>query len=133
MKFLQTLILITLMMGSYACTNDSDTAATTSGWKISKYVHHNNDKTSDYSGYVFDFQSNGVLLATKGSSLYTGTWKEVTDSNRTKLIIAFGSPTDLLELSEDWLIGTKTESSIKLSNTSGNSANIGVDILEFSK
>ena len=133
MKLFQSFILITLLLGSYACTDDSDAAATTSGWKISKYVHNNEDKTSDYTGYVFDFQSNGVLSATKASSSYNGTWKEVTDSNRTKLVIAFGAPSDLVELSEDWQIVTKTDTSIKLSSTSGNTPNIGIDILEFSK
>ena len=133
MRYLPSFVVIAFMLFANACTNDTDTAAITSGWKVSNYIHKNEIKTSEYSGYLFDFQSNGVLKATKGSSSFNGTWKEVTDSNRTKLVIDFGAPSDLVELSEDWQIVTKTDTSIKLSNTSGNAPNIEIDILEFSK
>lgn len=133
MKFYVSIIMVSIMLSSFSCTSDSDVAPDAFGWKVSKYIHDNDVKTSDYSGYLFDFQSNGILVAKKDNTSYTGTWKEVTDSSRPKFIISYGTPSDLAEISEDWLIVSKTNTSIKLTNTSGNAANIGIDILEFSK
>lgn len=133
MKLLN-LVLITLLMGMFtSCSKDDASDVTTTGWKVTKFLHKGEDKTSDFQSYVFDFQSSGVLTAVKGSTTVTGVWKEVQDSGRNKLVISFGATGSFDEISEDWTIGTKTDVSIKLTNVSGNAANVGTDVLEFAK
>lgn len=133
MKLLN-LVLITLLMGMFtSCSKDDASDVTTTGWKVTKFLHKGDDKTSDFQSYVFDFQSSGVLTAVKGSTTVTGLWKEVQDSGRNKLVISFGATGSFDEISEDWTIGTKTDVSIKLTNVSGNAANVGTDVLEFAK
>ena len=133
MKLLN-LVLITLLMGMFtSCSKDDASDVTTTGWKVTKFLHKGEDKTSDFQSYVFDFQSSGVLTAVKGSTTVTGVWKEVQDSGRNKLVISFGGTGSFDEISEDWTIGTKTDVSIKLTNVSGNAANVGTDVLEFAK
>ena len=133
MKLLN-LVLITLFIGMFiSCSKDDASDVTTNGWKITKFLHKGEDKTSDFQSYVFDFQSSGVLTAVKGSTTMSGFWKEVQDSGRNKLEISFGGTGSFEEISEDWTIGTKTDVSIKLTNVSGNTANVGTDVLEFAK
>jgi hypothetical protein len=133
MKLLN-LVLITLFIGMFtSCSKDDASDVTTTGWKVTKFLHKGEDKTSDFQSYVFDFQSSGVLTAVKGSTTVTGVWKEVQDSGRNKLVISFGATGSFDEISEDWTIGTKTDVSIKLTNVSGNAANVGTDVLEFAK
>ena len=133
MKLLN-LVLITLFIGMFiSCSKDDASDVTTNGWKVTKFLHKGEDKTSDFQSYVFDFQSSGVLTAVKGSTTVTGVWKEVQDSGRNKLVISFGATGSFDEISEDWTIGTKTDVSIKLTNVSDNAANVGTDVLEFAK
>ena len=133
MKLLN-LVLITLFIGMFiSCSKDDANDVTSTGWKVAKFLHKGEDKTSDFQSYVFDFQSSGVLTAVKGSTTVTGVWKEVQDSGRNKLVISFGATGSFDEISEDWTIGTKTDVSIKLTNVSGNAANVGTDVLEFAK
>lgn len=133
MKLLN-LVLITLFIGMFiSCSKDDANDVTSTGWKVTKFLHKGEDKTSDFQSYVFDFQSSGVLTAVKGSTTVTGLWKEVQDSGRNKLVISFGGTGSFEEISEDWTIGTKTDVSIKLTNVSGNAANVGTDVLEFAK
>lgn len=117
-----------------SCSKDEDISNnTTSGWVVSKFIENTKDKTVSFDGYVFDFQSSGVATATKGSEVVTGIWKEVVDSGRTKFILDFAKSGIFDEISEDWTLVSKSDTSIKLTHTSGNTANIGTDILEFSK
>lgn len=133
MKLLN-LVLFTLFIGLFtSCSKDDTTENTSTGWKVTKFLHKGEDKTSDFQSYVFDFQTSGVLTAIKGSTTVTGLWKEVQDSGRSKLVISFGGTGSFEEISEDWIIGTKTDVSIKLTNVSGNAANVGTDVLEFAK
>ncbi len=133
MKLLN-LVLITLFIGMFiSCSKDDASDVTTNGWKVTKFLHKGEDKTSDFQSDVFDFQSSGVLTAVKGSTTMSGFWKEVQDSGRNKLVISFGGTGSFEEISEDWTIGTKTDVSIKLTNVSGNAANVGTDVLEFAK
>jgi hypothetical protein len=117
-----------------SCTNDNDISeVTTGGWKVTLFNEDGKEKTTSFTGYIFDFQSTGVVTAIKGTEVVTGIWKELTDSGRTKFILTFSKSGLFEEISEDWNLVSKTDTSIKLTHTSGNAANIGVDILEFGK
>ncbi|MBL7813642.1 MAG: hypothetical protein JNL70_01465 [Saprospiraceae bacterium] len=96
-----------------ACNNNSSVDPSLDGtWKVSYYLDSGKDETSNFSGYTFDFQSNGTLIAKFSGQTVTGTWSENTSSN--KLIINISGTDKLDDAADDWLIISKTATSIKL-------------------
>lgn len=102
-------------------------------WKITSYIDNKSrDRTSNYSGNIFDFGSTGILVVNKSSTQYKGTYATVIDSGKEKFVINITtSDNDLAELNDDWLFIERTSSKIKLTNTSG--GNGGTKTLIFSK
>jgi hypothetical protein len=49
-------------------------------WRITYFWDTDKDETNNFTGYSFTFGSSGVLTATKGSTVITGSWS-MTDSN----------------------------------------------------
>jgi hypothetical protein len=106
-------------------------------WRITYYYDTDLDKTTSFTGYNFTFGANNVLTASNGTTTNTGTWS-VTDSNSNDDSISdldftldFNSPTQFLELSDDWEIIEKSTTVIKLKDVSG--GNGGTDYLTFTK
>ncbi len=77
-------------------------------WRVSFYWDQK-DETSDFAGYALMFGDGGVLMAHKGSAMFTGTWSQ----SNTRLTINFTDPI-LSELNDDWLITESTSGTIKL-------------------
>lgn len=91
---------------------------TSGSWRVTLFIDSGNDETSDFNGYNFVFQTNGVLAAVKNNVTQTGTWSYHQSSN--KLIIDLG-PKDntnkpLGELTDDWKIISRTNTEIKLTD-----------------
>jgi hypothetical protein len=110
------------------CTNNPSTNPSIGGtWKVSYYFDNGKDETSDFNGYLFEFQSDGVLVAKFSGQTVRGTWSENTSSN--KFIINISGNDRLDDTTDDWLIISKTATSIQLKddNTSKN------EQLHFSK
>lgn len=112
----QTFVLalaFTALLGMGSCTKDSstpnDTSAPTGQWVVAFYWDEK-DETTDFSGYTFEFQSGGVLKATKGSATVNGTWSE-TGSDFT---INFSTDPVLSGLNDQWLKTEKSSTVIKL-------------------
>lgn len=106
-------------------------------WRISYYYDTDHDATATFNGYSFQFGSNNVLTATKNTTIYTGIWS-VTDSNSNDdslsdldFNIAFTTPAQFEELTDDWEIIEKSNTVIKLKDVSG--GNGGTDYLTFTK
>lgn len=108
-------------------------------WKITYFYDSDHEETGHFTGYVFNFNENGSLVAVKGSTTVTGTWS-VTDSNSsdddggsndTDFNIFFASPADFEDLSDDWDIISVSNSKIELTDVSG--GNGGTDFLTFQK
>jgi hypothetical protein len=124
---------------SSSLNNQSDVinTATSGTWKIILYNDSDVIKTSDFAGYNFTFNSNGVLSAVGVDLTIDGTWS-VTDTNSSDdsiddldFNIFFTSPVDFAELSDDWDIVSKTATKIELIHISG--GNGGTDYLTFEK
>jgi len=104
-------------------SNDTLTTILTQGtWSVHLYLNDGKDETSDYTGYVFTFNSNGSLQAAKtGNNTTSGTWSESTDYyNKTKLTLTWvggGIPVELLEIQEDWVLKAKSSTIVELTNT----------------
>ena len=72
-----SVIIILLNISSCSKDNASDPTNTTppaGQWRI-HYYWDQKDETADFTGYTFDFQSGGVLKATKGAVIVNGTWE----------------------------------------------------------
>jgi hypothetical protein len=134
-KILSALILCVVCFIT-ACTtttpNPSNTTPAAGTWKITSFIDDSKDETSDYNGYTFDFDSNGVLKAKKDSQNWSGTWQTGVDDSANKLVMAFNSGNSVLsELEEDWRIIEMSDTFIHLEHVSG--GNGGTDVVKFSK
>jgi hypothetical protein len=106
-------------------------------WRISNYVDSGVVKTNNFSGFNFTFSQNGILTATGNGITTTGTWS-VTDRNSNDdtisdldFNIAFTSPANFFDLTDDWDIISRTDTRIQLIDVSG--GNGGTDYLTFEK
>jgi hypothetical protein len=112
---LKAILFIALLSTTlFACRKqDDDIAATsnqvlTSGtWKVSSFTELSDNKTSDFLGYDFDFNSDGKLIVSKSGTVMEGSWS--ISSNRLNIDLGSRSASGKLgELTDDWLIFSKT-------------------------
>ena len=55
---------------------------TTDGlWRVSEFIDSGENKTNDFDGYLFDFQSSGALIAENASNTIEGRWSLTMDDN----------------------------------------------------
>jgi hypothetical protein len=132
------------------CSSDDDSSsssqdptpvintATNGTWRVTSYVDSGNDETNNFTGYNFIFASSNVLSATNGTNTYTGTWSVTADnsnddspSSDLDFNIAFASPANFADLTDDWDIVSYTATTISLIDVSG--GNGGTDTLVFTK
>ena len=99
-----------------------------SGEWIITYYFDEVDETSDYAGYTFTFENNGVLIAVKDNSPVNGTWSVTVDDDSSDdnpdesdidFNIQFSSPAVLAELTDDWDVKSRSSSRIELIDVSG--------------
>lgn len=108
-------------------------------WRVTSYIDSGTDKTANFSGYTFTFGTSNVLTATNGTNNYTGTWSVTSDddsnddnpSSDLDFNIAFASPANFAELTDDWDIVSNSSTTISLIDISG--GNGGTDILVLTK
>ncbi|WP_211234611.1 hypothetical protein [Algoriphagus mannitolivorans] len=112
-------------------------------WVISKFIDSGKDETSDFAGFVFVFNSSGVLSAKKGSLEYIGTWSITNSSGKNNsqgnddsqddldFNIFFNLTNEFEDLNDDWDILTHTSTKIELTDVSGGDGS--VDYLTFIK
>ena len=124
MKKTALFILMTLSLAAFtiSCQKDEDPIQSTNpgpqslpgNWKVSLYVDNNKDETGNYSNYTFEFSQNGDFIAKTANNEFGGTWSEIMDDNKLKLVISIAGNDDLLELSDDWVIISMNETEIRL-------------------
>ena len=148
-KFSLVIAMLFVLTTSSMCSNDDDSPTTSTNpsdiinivnngtWRITYYYDTDHEETSNFNGYNFTFGESNVLTASNGTNSYTGTWS-VTDSNSNDdnlsdldFNIAFSSPAQFEELTDDWEIIEKSTTVIKLKDVSG--GNGGTDYLTFTK
>ncbi len=91
-------------------------AAVESGdWRITNYSDADNDETTNYVGYSFTFNSDGILGATNGNIAVSGAWSMTSsDVDELDFNIFFTSPAIFEELADDWEIKKYSSSKIEL-------------------
>lgn len=147
--FYATLLMLSFSLMSSTCSSNDDdgqdpnnnsvviaevTATVQTGtWRITNFVDSGTDETNDFTGYNFTFNTNGTLAANNGSTTVNGTWSITNDDDNSSddidFNIAFASPADFVELTEDWHIESRTSTRIVLIHISG--GNGGTDNLTF--
>lgn len=106
-------------------------------WKISYYAEDGSNQTSDFTGYTFNFTSDGNVTATNGFSTIVGTWSVSKDnsnddsSSDVDFNLVFPATNNFDELNDDWDIVTQNDNTLELKDISG--GNGGIDLLTFSK
>jgi hypothetical protein len=70
---------------------------TNGNWYVTKYLQGASDLTSDFSGYLFKFNANGVVTGTLNNVSDTGTWVPNVDAKTiTSNFPTAGAPVNLL-------------------------------------
>jgi hypothetical protein len=123
MKLKITAALISLVVLATSCSKslDNPTNVVVDGtWKVTLFTDSGNDETSDFTGYTFTFNNNGIITATKSAASQNGTWS----ANSGKFNINLG-PKDntnkpLGELTDDWKTISSSNTEIKLKDDSNN-------------
>ncbi|MDD5149763.1 MAG: hypothetical protein PHC28_04695 [Flavobacterium sp.] len=101
---------------------------TANSWKISYYYNENN-RTSYYNGYVFTFNSDFTVIATKSGNTYNGTWSTKIDNGVREFTIKFQLDA-LGKLDEDWKVFEFNISQLRFRSEDGLNEN---DYLYFEK
>jgi len=155
-----SMIALIVSIGLMACSKDDNnaqnndngtsadrviTTAQSGSWRITYFFDTDEEETSNFAGYVFNFNTDGTLVATKGTTTVSGTWSVMDDSSNSSsdddgnstddddFIIFFNVPqsSDFEDLNDDWDIISVTANKIELIDVSG--GNGGTDLLTFEK
>lgn len=114
----------------------------TGTWRVSNFIDSGENETSDFSGYDFTFNMDGSLVASNGTTTFTGTWSITDDSNSSddsssdddidfNIFFPVPDSNDFEDLNDDWDIVSATSTRIELIDISG--GNGGTDMLTFER
>lgn len=96
-----------------SCEKKAERIITKGTWMVSLYSESGKDETSDFTGFVFEFKSNGTLAATKpNGEIVIGSWSY--DDAATKYIISISATDKLDKLNDNWIIVSKSSELIEL-------------------
>jgi len=117
MKF-RSIIIVSLLLSVLSCAPGANTPLKDHllayNWKITYAKSNNTDITSSFSPYVFNFEPNDVIIATRADSSFTGTWYRSNSSeDNPKIVLSFGSHYQLSKLNYDWQQDERTDNVIK--------------------
>ncbi|MEQ1745201.1 MAG: hypothetical protein ABMA02_07245 [Saprospiraceae bacterium] len=119
-----------------ACKKDNSGGNTPAAgqWKVT-YFFDKQVETANYTGYTFEFEPGGALVAKNGGQTWNGTWSTNCDDSANKFCIDFSGtgsvPSALGELQEDWLIIEMQSTFMHFEHVSG--GNGDTDIVHFTK
>ena len=106
-------------------------------WGITYFYDTDKDETANFNGYVFTFNSNGTLNASRSNNQVNGAWSVSNSSSSSNsnghFNIAFqvSKDSDFDDLNDDWDIISVSDNKIELTDVSG--GNGGTDFLTFTK
>ncbi len=99
-------------------------------WFVALYLDDGeDDETSDFNSFSFDFQESGTVVASNSSGNFNGTWFVTGSGDNLKLIINFNDVYPLDDLDDDWDVISFTDSQVQLRDDDDSDA----DILTFEK
>ena len=159
LEHIKSILLLLMTFMFFSCDSSDDNVensvmdlteinvtATSGSWVVARFEEDGVDQTSNFFGYSFTFDIDGILNVAKEDLLITGSWSITSDSNSNynddssldadsnddvDFNIFFSSTSNFEELSEDWEIVSYTETRIELKHVSGGDGSI--DVLVFEK
>ncbi|CAM4414928.1 hypothetical protein [Flavobacterium terrigena] len=151
-KIISAFVFLLLLSVVSSCTDEDDDVVVNASvdptpvintvnngtWRITLFNDSGVNETSNFTGYNFSFGAGSVLSATNGVDTYLGTWSVTSDnsnddspSNDLDFNIAFSTPANFAELTEDWNIVSYNSTKIQLIHVSGGGG--GTDYVTFEK
>ena len=129
-----TLIFVLLALPFlYACSDDDDESSDQQGiaisqadllgeWRITRFIDDNADETADYATFILEFQANGILLISEGSTTAAAGWALSGDGKTLTFSVNDDVDTDAIdpddeldELEDDpWIIRGQTDTTLDL-------------------
>jgi len=91
----------------------------TGSWMIDFY-RDEEDKSADFTGYIFTFSSDGGLTLKKGNESYTGQWEVSKEDGVSKVLINVNTINIVQKVNDKWAV--KTINSTKLDMRNDNPA-----------
>jgi hypothetical protein len=142
MKKIFALATVFIALGLTSCKKDepSTSTITTSNvtttvsagtWRVTYYWDTNRDETANFNGFNFTFGTSNLVSASNSLLTINGTWSIANDDSKIKLILAFTTNANFIEISDDWHVIERTDTKIRLQDVSG--GNGGTDYLTFEK
>ena len=142
MKKIFALATIFIALGLTSCKKDEPSTSniTTSNvtttvsagtWRVTYYWDTNRDETANFNGFNFTFGTSNLVSASNSLLTINGTWSIANDDSKIKLILAFTTNANFIEISDDWHVIERTDTKIRLQDISG--GNGGTDYLTFEK
>lgn len=98
-------------------------------WRVSLFEEDGVNETSDYTGYVFTFKSDGTVKAASGAGVVNGVWSTNKDDGHVDFNLTLPAPLD--DLSDDWEVVNNSSNTLELKDISGGDGS--VDYLTFKK
>lgn len=95
------------------------------GLMITLLTDDEDDETYYFDSYLFNFNSDGSVVATNNSDIITGTYSVFRDDGRVELRMNFPSIQNFEELNDDWYFISIDQNSIRFDDDG--------DRLEFQK
>jgi hypothetical protein len=127
MKLIVSLLLICLFFGCKTRTTPHRVEKFLPGeyWKISSFFENGVDINLDFTAYQFGFDEGGTASAKISGQFnpINGAWSTGTDKNPAILYLNFPLTTpidtNLIKITDDWLVTSITKTEIKLTRNSG--------------
>ncbi len=95
------------------------------GFRITTFVEDDSDKTNDFNGYLFTFESNGLVSAKKEQNIINGTYRVFRDDGLIELSMTFSNINAFYELTDDWYFSNIQDNTIRFADDN--------DVLQFTK
>jgi len=99
-------------------------------WAVANYKDAGIDETVNYQGYKLTFNTDGRVVATNDTDTVNGTWSEIVDGEKHKMVLDFGATVPFDEFAEDWDIVSFTETRVELKDINDDET---IDTLVFEK
>jgi hypothetical protein len=99
-------------------------------WIVAEYTEGDVEKTQNYDGFQWDFNTEGGVVASNGTDEVNGTWSTLNDSGSDYFVLDFGQTAPFDQFNEDWEIVEFHETKLVLRNVSGGDGSVGKLVFE---
>jgi len=84
-------------------------------WMIDFY-RDEEDKSADFTGYVFTFNGDGGLTLKKGNESYTGQWEVSKEDGVSKVLINVNTINIVQKVNDKWAVKTINSTKLEMRN-----------------